>query len=75
MSKHKNNIPDGLRLDSTNEGMMTSRRKALAGFGRQLLTTSYPILYERGEVRFLRADYYFLYHLLSMFFLGGGLRG
>lgn len=30
MSKRKNNIPVGLRLDSTNEGMMTSRRKALA---------------------------------------------
>ena len=30
MSKQKNNIPVGLRLDSTNEGMMTSRRKALA---------------------------------------------
>lgn len=30
MSKQKNNIPDGLKLDSTNEGMMTSRRKALA---------------------------------------------
>lgn len=30
MSKRKNNIPVGLRLDSTNEGMMTSRLKALA---------------------------------------------
>ena len=30
MSKRKNNIPVGLRLDSTNEGMMTSRQKALA---------------------------------------------
>ena len=30
MSKQKNNIPVGLRLDSTSEGMMTSRRKALA---------------------------------------------
>lgn len=30
MSKQKNNIPVGLKLDSTNEGMMTSRRKALA---------------------------------------------
>lgn len=28
MSKQKNNIPVGLRLDSTNEGMMTSRRKS-----------------------------------------------
>lgn len=40
MSKQKNNIPVGLRLDSTNEGMMTSRRKALAML---------PILRERGK--------------------------
>lgn len=40
MSKQKNNIPDGLKLDSTNEGMMTSRRKALAMI---------PILRERDK--------------------------
>lgn len=40
MSKQKNNIPVGLRLDSTNEGMMTSRRKALAML---------PILRERDK--------------------------
>lgn len=40
MSKQKNNIPDGLKLDSTNEGMMTSRRKALAMI---------PILRKRDE--------------------------
>lgn len=40
MSKQKNNIPVGLRLDSTNEGMMTSRRKALAMI---------PILRERDK--------------------------
>lgn len=41
MSKQKNNIPVGLRLDSTNEGMMTSRRKALAMI---------PILRERDKI-------------------------
>lgn len=41
MSKQKNNIPVGLRLDSTNEGMMTSRRKALAML---------PILRERDAI-------------------------
>lgn len=41
MSKRKNNIPDGLRLDSTNEGMMTSRLKALAML---------PILRKRDEI-------------------------
>lgn len=41
MSKQKNNIPVGLRLDSTNEGMMTSRRKALAML---------PILRERDKI-------------------------
>lgn len=40
MSKQKNNIPDGLKLDGTNEGMMTSRRKALAMI---------PILRERDK--------------------------
>ena len=40
MSKQKNNIPVGLKLDSTNEGMMTSRRKALAML---------PILRERDK--------------------------
>lgn len=40
MSKQKNNIPVGLRLDSTNEGMMTLRRKALAML---------PILRERDK--------------------------
>lgn len=40
MSKQKNNIPVGLRLDSTNEGMMTSRRKVLAMI---------PILRERDK--------------------------
>ena len=43
-------------------------RLALAGFGRQLLTTSYPILYDRGEVRFLRADYYFRFIIDNVFF-------
>lgn len=48
MSKRKNNIPVGLRLDSTNEGMMTSRLKALAML---------PILRKRDEGgRIVRID-------------------
>ena len=43
-------------------------RLAQAGFGRQLLTTSYPILYNRGEVRYLRADYYFRIIIDNVFF-------
>lgn len=48
MSKHKNNIPVGLRLDNTNEGMMTSRLKALAML---------PVLRKRDEGgRIVRID-------------------
>ena len=33
-----------------------------------IINNTYPLLYDRGEVRFLRADYYFRFIIDNVFF-------
>lgn len=58
MSKRKNNITVGLRLDSTTEAVMTSRRKALAMLPilRERDKNKVPVRIDSRTIKLVRKD-------------------
>lgn len=48
----------------TDMGGITARTGRLRS---SIINNSYPILYDRGEVRYLRADYYFRFIIDNVF--------